>query len=163
LRRLPGRSIIRTSKGVATVALTIDVAGGHITGFSGLGSDRKNYDEHVELPPGTYWGPLISLVIKNFDHNAEDNRLVFNSVVATPKPRVIGMELLRGDKTTVDRRGGKIQVTQFELRPTINPVVDPIVPMMAPETHFFVQPGDPPSMARFEGPRNYAGQQIRIE
>jgi hypothetical protein len=34
---------------------TIDVAGGRITGFSGLGDTRQTYDERVELPPGTYW------------------------------------------------------------------------------------------------------------
>jgi len=33
----------------------------------------------------------------------------------------------------------------------------------APETHFIVTPGSPPALARFGGPRNYAGQQIRIE
>ena len=84
--------------------MTIDVAGGRITGFSGLGDERQTYDERVELPPGTYWGPLIFIVIKNFEQNAADGRLVFRTVVATPKPRVFDMELLRQDGSTLGVR-----------------------------------------------------------
>jgi hypothetical protein len=39
----------------------------------------------------------------------------------------------------------------------------PIIRMFAPETTFLVQAGAPPSLARFDGPRNFAGQKIRIE
>jgi len=148
LQTLRGRSVIRNAKGVATVDITIDVAGGHITGFSGLGDERQTYDERVELPPGTYWGPLIFIVIKNFEHNAADGRLVFRTVVATPKPRVLNMELVRQDQSSIRRPGGKIDVVRFALRPTVNWLIDP---------------GAPPGLARFDGPRNYAGQKIRIE
>jgi hypothetical protein len=163
LQTLRGRSIIRNVKGIATVDLEIDVAGGHITGFSGLGSERQTYDERVELPGGTYWGPLIFLVIKNFDKNADDDRLTFRTVVATPRPRVLDMELLRRERTSVTRSGGRIDVLRFALRPTVNWLVDPIIRMLAPDTSFFVQLGAPPGLVRFDGPRNFAEQKIRIE
>ena len=163
LQTLRGRSIIRNTKGVPTVDITIDVAGGRITGFSGLGDKRQTYDERVELPPGTYWGPLIFIVIKNFEQNAADGRLAFRTVVATPKPRVFDLELLRQDQSSIRRRGGKIDVVRFALRPTVNWLIDPIIRMFAPETNFLVQLGAPPALARFDGPRNFAGQKIRIE
>ncbi|HEX7410158.1 MAG TPA: hypothetical protein VF515_21260 [Candidatus Binatia bacterium] len=163
LQTIRGRSIIRNAKGVRTVDITIDVAGGRITGFSGLGEKRETYDERVELPPGTYWGPLIFIVIKNFEQNAVDGRLVFRTVVPTPKPRVLDMELLRQEETTVRRPGGKIDVVRFALRPTVNWLIDPVLHMLTPETNFFVKPGAPPGLARFQGPRNFAGQKIRIE
>jgi len=163
LETLRGRSIIRNTKGVATVDLTIDVAGGRITGFSGLGAERQTYDERVALPAGTYWGPLIFLVIKSFDQNTDTDRLTFRTVVATPGPRVLDMEILRQERTTVTRPGGRIAVRHFALRPTVNWLIDPIVHMFTPDTAFFVQPGSPPGMVRFEGPRNFAGQKIRIE
>jgi hypothetical protein len=74
LEAVRGRSIIRDTNGVATVDITIDVAKGHIKGFSGLGKDREEYDEKVELPAGTYWGPLIFMVVKNFAQNSTDDR-----------------------------------------------------------------------------------------
>jgi hypothetical protein len=163
LQTLGGRSVIRNAKGVATVDITIDVAGGRITGFSGLGDKRQTYDERVELPPGTYWGPLIFIVIKNFEQNATDGRLVFRTVVATPKPRVFDMELLCQEQSSIRRRGGKIDVVRFALHPTVNWLIDPIIRMFAPETNFLIQPGAPPGLARFDGPRNYAKQKIRIE
>ena len=163
LETIGGRSVIRNTKGVATVDITIDVAGGHITGFSGLGDERETYDERVELPAGTYWGPLIFIVIKNFDKNATDDRLVFHTVAATPKPRVFDMEVVRQEQSSIRRPGGKIEVVRFALRPTVNWLIDPIIRLIAPETNFLVQPGAPPALARFDGPRNYAEQTIRIE
>ena len=75
LRTVRGQSIIRNTKGTPTVDIRIDIAAGRITGFSGLGKEREKYDETSELSPATYWGPLIGLVIKNFDKNAVDGRL----------------------------------------------------------------------------------------
>ena len=163
LETLRGRSVIRDAKGVPTVDITIDVVGGRITGFSGLGDERQTYDERVELPPGTYWGPLIFIVLKNFKQNATDGHLAFRTVIATPKPRVFDLELVRQEATSVRRPGGKIDVVRFALSPTVNWLVDPVIRMLTPDTNFFVKLGAPPGLARFEGPRNFAGQKIRIE
>lgn len=163
LQTVRGRSIIRNTAGVATVDITVDVAAGHITGFSGLGKERQNYDEHVDLTPGTYFGPLVFMVIKNFDLNATDGRLVFRTVVATPKPRVLDMELLRQGTTVVLRVGERIDGVNFLLRPTVNFLIDPIIHALAPETNFVITSGTPPGLARFDGPRNYERQKIRIE
>lgn len=163
LHTLRGRSTIRNAAGVAIVDIRVDVEHGRITGFSGLGDDRKEYDEHVDLPPGTYWGPLIFIVIKNFDRNATDGKLVFRTVVATPAPRVFDMELQRQGTSVIQRVGEKIDGVRFVLQPTVNPIVDPIIHTIAPETDFIIAPGSPPAMARFAGPRNYQRQMIRIE
>src|SRR5215475_10227330 len=142
LQALRGRSIIRDQRGNAIVDLTIDVPQGRITGFSGVGDRRKAYDERVALPAGTYWGPLIFIVVKNFDQNAIDDRVVFRTVAATPRPRVIDMELIRDGATAVSPPGGgKLDVELLSLRPTINWLVDPIIQRVAPSTRFFIQPG----------------------
>src|SRR5262249_44956846 len=110
LEALRGRSIIRDQRGASVVDLTIDVPGGRITGFSADGEDRTSYDEKVGLPAGTYWGPLVFIVVKNFEQNAIDGRVVFRTVAATPKPRVIDMELIRDGTTAVSPPGGKLDV-----------------------------------------------------
>jgi len=163
LEALRGRSIIRDTTGTPIVDLQIDVPAGRITGFSGVGSDRDTYDERVELPPGTYWGPLIFIVVKNFEQNASDGRLVFRTVAPTPSPRVIDLELTREGNTVVTRPGGRLDVMRLSMRPTMNWLLDPIIQRIAPETEFFIRQGKPPALARFAGPRNYGGQEIRLE
>jgi len=163
LRTIKGRTIIRDTKGAETVDISIDIAAGRITGFSGLGKKREDYAEDAELSPATYWGPLLGIVLKNFEGNAVDGKLAFHTVVATPKPRVFDMEFVRKQKGSTNRAGGTIANVRFALNPTVNFLLDPIIRMFTPETHFYMQPGHPPAMARFAGPRNYAGQLIRIE
>jgi hypothetical protein len=163
LEALRGRSIIRNAHGAPTVDITIDVAGGHISGFYQDGDERENVDDRRALPPGTYWGPLIFIVLKNFDENADGDQLVFNTVAPTPKPRVLHMQLLRSGSTTLTRPGGRLDVVRYSLRPTINWLIDPIIQRIAPETSFFVDSGRPPALARFSGPRNYGGQMMRLE
>ena len=163
LEALRGRSIIRDQRGTSVVDLTIDVSGGRITGFSADGGNRTTYDQKVHLPVGTYWGPLIFIVVKNFDQNETDGRVVFRTVAPTPSPRVVDMELVRDGPAAVTPPGGKLDVVLLSLRPTINWLVDPVVRRIAPSTQFFIQPGSPPALARYEGPRNYAGQEIRLE
>jgi hypothetical protein len=163
LRTVRGRTIIRNTAGTPTVDVTIDVANGRITGFSGLGKKRETYDQPAHLTPGTYWGPLLGMVLKNFDQNAVKDHLVFRTVVVTPTPRVFNMEFVRKQATSLSRSGHRIDVIRFTLSPTINFLVDPIVRMFAPTVSFFMSPGAPPALASFRGPRNYAGQAIRIE
>jgi hypothetical protein len=55
-------------------------------GFYGLDKEHRDVDERGEVPPGTYFGPLINLVVKNFDANAEGGRLVFHTIVPTQVP-----------------------------------------------------------------------------
>jgi len=163
LEALRGRSIIRDAKGRPTVDFTIDVASGHISGFGIRDGKRETYDEQVKLPPGTYWGPLIFLVVKNFDQNAEHGSLRFRTVAATPKPRVLDLEVERDGERSIVRPGGTLDVERFTMRPSINFLVDPLVHLMTPTTEFLVRAGAPPALARFVGPRNYAGQSIEVE
>jgi hypothetical protein len=159
---LRGRSIIRNRQGKPIVDLKIDVAGGRLTGFYDDGT-RHEVDEETTLPPDTYWGPLIFMVVKNFDANAADDRVVFKTVAPTPKPRVLTMELVRTGRTRIRRMGDDVAVERFTLRPTFGWLVDPILHRMIPSTEFLVEPGAPPSLARYAGPRNYEGQEIVLQ
>jgi hypothetical protein len=162
LDALEGRSIIRDARGRATVDLHIDVRGGRVSGFYDDGT-RHDVDQAEDLPPATYWGPLIFLVLKNFEANAEDDRVRFRTVVPTPRPRVLTLELVRDGTSATRRPGGDLALERFTLRPTIAWLVDPILHALLPATSFFVQPGTPPAFARFDGPRNFGGQEIRLE
>jgi hypothetical protein len=155
--------VIRDRRGKPIVDVRIDVADKRLRGFYLEDGTRHEVDEAVEIGPDTYWGPLFQLVVKNFDANATDGVLVVHSVVLTPKPRVIDMEFKRTGTATVRRTAARIEAERFSLLPTVNFLIDPILQRFVPETIFFIAPGKPPSLVRFEGPRNYQGQMIRIE
>jgi hypothetical protein len=164
LESISGRSIIRDTHGKATVDIKIDVAGKHLSGFYVDDGKRVEVDEEADIGPGTYWGPLFNLALKNFAANAKGDTLVFQTVAPTPKPRVIDMELTRVGPATVARiAGGKVATTRFTLLPTVNFLIDPILQRFVPKTEFFMDAGKPPTMVRFAGPRNYAGQPMRLE
>jgi len=163
LEALGGRSIIRDTRGRPVVDLTIDVLGGRIHASWGDGRDQRTVDERADLSAGTYWGPLIFLVLKNFDANAVHGHLVFRTVAPTPRPRLLDLELVRAPSTALDRLGARLDVVPFTLRPTIHWAIDPLLHAFLPESRFFVQRGSPPALVLFAGPRNYAGQMIRIE
>jgi len=163
LESIGGHSIIRDTRGKPMVDLKVDVAGKHVSGFYLDKGKREAVDEDVDIGPGTYWGPLFNLVLKNFEANAKDGKVVFQSILPTPKPRVIDMEITREGKATVRRPGGTIDTTTYTLLPTVNFLIDPILQRLVPKTEFFVDSGTPPGLARFDGPRNYAGQLMRLQ
>jgi hypothetical protein len=163
LETLSGRSIIRDVDGEPIADVHIDVAGGHIRATWGRGEDRRSMDEPVALPRGTYWGPLIFIVLKNFDANAEEGHLVFRTVAPTPKPMVLDMEMARDGHTRLERTNVRLEADTFHLSPTVHWMVDPVVRLIAPRATFWILPGDPPAMARFSGPRNYGRQEIVIQ
>jgi len=163
LEAVGGRSIIRDRDGEVAAEVTIDVAGGRLQGAWGRGPDRQTLDRRVALPRGTYWGPLIFLVVKNFDANAEGDRVVFHTVAPSPRPIELDMELVRGGHSRLDRAGSTIDALRLDLRPTVHWALDPVIHLVAPQATFYLLPGDPPALARFTGPRNYARQPIRIE
>ena len=163
LEALAGRTIIREADGVPAVDVTIDVAGSRIAASWGRGAHRRTLEERVALPKGTYWGPLIFIVLKNFDANAEDGRLVFRTVAPTPRPRVFDMELAGGPPAALQRTGTRLATRRFQLGPTIHWTVDPILRLVLPSATFWMLPGEPPALARFAGPRNYAREEIVIQ
>ena len=163
LEAIGGRSLIRDRDGEPIVDVRIDVEHGHIQASWGRGADRNNVDEHVDLSRGTYWGPLVFIVLKNFDANAQDGRLTFRTIAPTPKPMVLDMELSRGSATALERVGLALEAEPFSLSPTVHWLIDPLVRAIAPRATFWMLPGDPPALARFAGPRNYLRQQVVIQ
>ena len=163
LEALSGRSIIRDTDGEPIVDVRIDVLEGHLSAEWGRGADRRKLDEDVHLPAGTYWGPLVFIVLKNYDANAENGQLVFRTVAPTPRPMVIDMALVRGPSATLERTGANLSTVRYDLRPTVHWLIDPVIRLVAPRASFSVLPGAPPALARYAGPRNYGRQPIVIQ
>jgi hypothetical protein len=159
LEALHGHQIQRDASGHETLAVRIDVAGDRVRARWGPPEAPQTMDEAVALPPGTYWGPLVFLVLKNFAANAENGRLVFHTVAPTPRPRMIDLELVSGGVETLERPGLTLDANRFRLRPTVHWIIDPVIAALVPDTSFWTA-GEPPSLALFAGPRSYAGERI---
>jgi hypothetical protein len=160
LEALRGHQIMRDAKGEKTVEVVIDVAGDRVRASWGPPGDRQSMDESVELPAGTYWGPLVFIVLKNFEANAEEGRLAFHTVAPTPKPRMLDLELVLGEAVTLERPGIAVKAERYQLRPTLHWIIDPVLALLVPDTSFWTLPGEPPGLALFEGPRNYGRERI---
>ncbi len=163
LEAIRGRSVIRDPDGTPVAEVHIDVTGGRIHGSWGRGDDRGQLDEPIALPPRTYWGPLIFIVLKDFAAKAEEGRVTFRTVALTPRPRVFDLEIARGDETHLERGGMRLAVVRYSLAPTIHWLLDPVIHRFLPDSSFWMRTGEPPSLVRFEGPRNYARQPVRIQ
>jgi hypothetical protein len=163
LQAIRGRSIIRDPDGTPIAEVHIDVAGGRIHGSWGRGDDRAELDEPVALPPRTYWGPLIFLALKDFAANAEEGRVTFRTVALTPRPRVFDLEIVRADETHLERGGIRLAVVRYSLAPTVHWLLDPVIHRFLPESSFWMRAGEPPALVRYEGPRNFARQPVRIQ
>jgi hypothetical protein len=73
------------------------------------------------------------------------------------------MEFTRDGDARVQRPGGTLTAYRITLLPTVNFLIDPILQRLVPKTEFLMVDGDPPMLARYTGPRNYAGQIIRLQ
>jgi len=163
LEAIGGRSVIRDAHGSVVAEVHIDVAGGRIRGSWGRAGHRRQLDEAIALPPRTYWGPLIFIVLKEFAANADDGRVTFRTVALTPRPRVFDLEIVQGEQASLERAGVRLATVHYSLAPTVHWLVDPVIRRFLPETSFWMLSGAPPLLVRFEGPRNYARQPVRIQ
>lgn len=163
LESIRGRMVIRDTKGKATLDLKVDVAAKRVTGFYTDDGKRHEVDDEFDIGPGTYWGPLFAIVLKNFAANADGDALVFSTIAPTPKPRALDMRFTRVGAAKLTRTGGAVATTRFTLLPTVNFLIDPILKRFVPETNFYLDDEKPPTIVRFVGPRNYAGQTMRLE
>src|SRR5438034_5916248 len=146
LEALAGRSIIRDADGVSVADVAIDVAGGRLRGSWGRGSRRRTLEERVTLPKATYWGPLIFIVLKNFDANAEDGRLVFRTVAPTPRPRVLDLELAGGPRAWLGRTGPAFTTPPLEPARTFHCPCVPVLGHRLPRAPFWILPGRRPPL-----------------
>jgi hypothetical protein len=163
LEALRGHSVIRDAEGAAVAEVHIDVPGGRIHGSWGRPDERSELDEAIALPPRTYWGPLIFIVLKEFSANAQDGRVGFRTVALTPRPRVFDLEIVEGERASLERAGVRLEAVRYSLAPTVHWLVDPVIRRFLPETSFWMLAGTPPLLVRFEGPRNYRRRPVRIQ
>jgi len=143
--------------------MVIDAAGGTVSVHYTENGERKEETAHLQLPPDLSNG-IISTVLKNADPKAPPKRL--SLVVATPKPRLVALEIsvAGGDRFTTG--GERRTATHFVLKPQIGGIkglIAPLVGKQPPDGHVWTLTGNSPAFIRSEQQFYVDGPLWRIE
>lgn len=143
--------------------MVVDVARGVVSANYTDQGESKQETEHMQLPPDLSNG-IISTVLKNADPKAPPKRL--SLVVATPKPRLVALEIsvAGGDRFTTG--GERRTATHFVLKPQIGGIkglIAPLVGKQPPDGHVWTLTGNSPAFIRSEQQFYVDGPLWRIE
>jgi hypothetical protein len=119
--------------------------------------------EQMELPADLANG-MISTLLKNVDPSAPPKSVSY--LAATPKPRVIKLEVKAAGTATFSTAGVRRRAIHYVLEPEIGGVagvVAPLVGKQPPDSHVWIMGGDAPTFVRSESPLFNDGPIVRIE
>jgi hypothetical protein len=144
--------------------MSIDAASGQ-TKVVETGDDgkEKTYDEHLKLPADLANGMVTTLLL---DVDPKALQTTLSMVVATPKPRLVKLEITPGAEDSfvaggVSRRGVSFNI-KIDLGGVVG-VVAPLVGKQPPDIHVWVLPGRAPGFLKSEGPLYAGGPIWKIE
>jgi hypothetical protein len=124
---------------------------------------EKVLQERRELPPDVANGLLFTLV-KHIQPNVPQTTL--SLVAATPKPRVVKLEILPQGKKAIASGNTKHETVRYVVKVKIGGIaglVAPLVGKQPPDIHVWVLTGNAPAFVKLEGPLYAGGPIWRIE
>ena len=142
----------------------IDAAKSQVTvnSFDDQGKE-KVITEHVDIPPDLANGLAITYLM-NLPANSQ--RTTFSYLAATPKPRMVKLEITPQSEDTFAVGDATRKVTHYLIKIQIGGlagVVAPIVGKQPADIHLWILGGDVPAWVKSEGPLYEGGPSWRIE
>ncbi len=129
--------------------MTIDVASGDVTvRYKNDHGEEKVESEHMDLPPDLANG-LMPMLLKNLQPSAALPTV--SLVAATPKPRLVKVEVTAGGIDTLSIGGSARKATHYVLKVDIGGVaglVAPLVGKKPPDNHVWILQGDVPAFVK---------------
>jgi hypothetical protein len=138
-------------------------ANGHVVVRYTDDGKEKVEDEHLDLPPDVANGLVLTL-LKNLP--ADGPPIEVGMVVATPKPRVVTLQISRGGASGIRIGGTSRQATRYIVDVHIGGVTGAMAHVMGkdpPDTHVWILGGEAPAFIRSEGPMFAEGPIWRID
>lgn len=126
------------------------------------GADRDEV-EHLELPLDLANGMIITL-LKNVSRSALPATVSY--IAATPKPRLIKLEITSAGSDSFSVAGSTRQATHFVLKPNIGGLAGLIAPLVGkqpPDSHVWVLEGEAPAFVKSEAALFLGGPLWRLE
>ena len=144
--------------------LSIDVASGQVTvRYADDHGKPKVESEHMDLPPDLANGLTLTL-LKNVRASAPLPAL--SMVVATPKPRLVKLELSSPGDDAFTTSTAARRATHYVVKIEIGGLAGLVAPLLGkqpPDTHVWILGGEAPAFVKSEGPMFLGGPLWRIE
>jgi hypothetical protein len=140
-----------------TMETSVEASSGQVmVRYKDQDGKEKIVDEQRDLPADVANGLLFTL-LKHIQPNAPQTTV--SMVAATPKPRVVKLEILPEGKKGIASGNTKHETVRYVLKVKIGGVAGLVAPVLGkqpPDTHVWVLTGDAPAFVKLEGPL-YAG------
>ena len=133
--------------------VSLDVAAGIVTVRSTEDGQSREKTSHLELTPELGNGLLIN-VLKNLPVRIDSPVTELQCVIATPAPRIVTLEIRRGDEETFESAGSELRARRYDIAIKLGGVAGVVAPLVgkAPEdVHVWIVEGIAPAFVRMDG------------
>ena len=146
------------------LTMSLDVASGRVTVEYADGNGHPaRVLEQLDLPADVANGIIVPL-LKNVRPDSPPTR--FSFVAATPKPRLVGLEIADAGTERVTAGGAVREARHYVLKANIGGIsglLAPLVGKQPPDSHVWILDGDAPAFVKAEQPLYAGGPLWRIE
>jgi hypothetical protein len=135
----------------------VDFSTGTVTWFR----DGERGERTMALPPDTYIGPMLGVVLADVPDRSAGNAS-FQTIVFSPAPNVY---TLRADVIDTEnfRVGSSSEpTTKVRLKADLGPVQNVVFASLIPTHYFWFTRESPPEFFAFEGTLGYGGPELRM-
>jgi hypothetical protein len=124
---------------------------------------EKVIKDHLDLPPDTANG-ILSIYLQNLPNNSPEKKVAY--VAATPKPRLVTLDIVPSGEATFRIGGVRRKATDFRVKVELGGaagVIAPIIGKQPKDIHVWVLQGEAPVFIREIGQLYEGGPVWRIE
>lgn len=147
-----------------TLDMTIDRARGEVTTrYQERGGSPKTDVQRMAIPDDLANG-MIPTVLKNV--RSQDGPVVLSYIAATPRPRLVKLDIGPGGLEPFSTAGQPRQAMHFVVKIEIGGVsgwLAPLVGKQPPDSHVWILQGSVPAFVKSEAPMYMGGPALRIE
>jgi len=144
--------------------VSLNVSTGQVTiQYADDDGREKTISDHVKMPEDLANG-LVPTLLGDIDAKAQ--KTTVSMLVATPKPRIVKLEISPAGEDSFSFGGTRAKALRYVLKVDIggiSGVIAPIVGKQPPDTHFWMVGGQAPGFLKSEGPLFQDGPIWRIE
>jgi hypothetical protein len=143
--------------------ISVDGASGRVIVRYEDDGERKVENERLELPPDLANGTILTL-LKNLRPGGPPTRV--SMVVATPKPRLVELEIVSAGQEPFSTGGARRTATHYLVKVKIGGVAGLFARLTGrqpPDSHVWILGGEAPAFVKSEQPLYADGPLWRIE